>query len=314
MPVSELWEPTPAEYAGLYPTVCLTPSLVQPMSPRLAHRASAYAFGKFLGDAERCQWFEGRALAASFGDCRRDFAVDIKLLLANWATDLGKLRLVREVFALEQCRTCCPHVIRIVDMFMGSVDSVPRICLVFEALGLSMDRYRFLQGYDRYGSQPCHHLRRCLLHVGSALQHLHCRLGLVHASVRLNCIIVTEAGDSLSRGITCLLSGLTSLEEANACDISGRRVFFFLLSQGRRRQCVVAVRQIRLEVNRCPRARSVSLNWSAGPGRLLICVAAHVSCVKCFAAPAGPVEISISCGFRSHNQAIPCPPVCLYFF
>ena len=181
-------------------------------------------------------------------DCSCDCTVDIKVLPIDWTTDVGKVRLVREVFALEQCRTCCPHVVRIADMFMGSVDDVPRICLVFEALGLSMDRYRDLQGYDRYGSQTSHHLRQCLVHIGSALHHLHCRLGSVHASVRLDCIIVAEAGDSLSRGITCLLSGLTSLEDANACDISGRRVFFFLLSQGRSRQCVVAARPIRLKV------------------------------------------------------------------
>ena len=225
VPACAVWEPTQVEYQRLFPTVYLTPLLVGPHSERLAQRTSSYVVGPYLFVADRCRWFGGRALAAAFADCPCDFTVDIKVLPIALTTDIGKVRLVREIFALEQCRNCCPHVIRIVDMFMGSA-SDDCLHLVFEAWGIPMDQFRAVRGYDRYDAQPSHHLRQCLLHIGSALCYLHWRLGLVHASVRPDCVLVTEDPDSLSRRVSCRLSGFTSLEEASTFHSSVHRISF----------------------------------------------------------------------------------------
>ena len=143
-----MWEPTQVEYQRLFPAVYLTPLLVGPRPDRLAQRELFFVVGELSGFAEHCQWFQGHALAVAFPDCPRDFAVYIKVLPSVLTAETGKVRLVREIFALEQWRNCCPHVIRIADMFVGT-GSDDLLHLVFEAWDLSMDQLLVRLGYDR---------------------------------------------------------------------------------------------------------------------------------------------------------------------
>lgn len=196
--------PTLDQYRELYPVVYLTPLLIGRRSPLLRERGQAYHVGKSLGMSDRCEWFEGRTC---------NFAVVIKLLPPS-ARKECKVRTIREVFALEQCRDRCRHVIRILDMFLDSVDLLH---LVFESWGLPLHHFRAQRGYGREDAQPCHHVRRVIFHIGEALHYLHWSLDLVHACVSLECILVAEDPGSLSRGIFCRLGGFTSLEEASFC-------------------------------------------------------------------------------------------------
>ena len=116
--LSTTMEPTEVEYDELFPAVYLTPLLLGPRSERLAQRDLFYVIGELFGVAEHWQWFHGHASADAFRDNPGDFAVYIKVVPITVAADPGNVRLVREIFALELCRNCCPHVIRIADMFM----------------------------------------------------------------------------------------------------------------------------------------------------------------------------------------------------
>ena len=151
-----MWEPTEVEYQRLFPAVYLSPLLVGPRPDRFVQRGFFFVVGELFGFAEHCQWFHGHVLADAFPDCPRDLAVYIKILPIVLTAETGNVRLVREIFALEQCRNCCPHVIRIADMFMriGSDDLVH---LLFEAWGLPMDQLR-----DAFGLRP-----RCLANLPS---------------------------------------------------------------------------------------------------------------------------------------------------
>ena len=227
VPVDELRVPTEVEYKQLFPVVYLTPRLDGSLMVRLAQRTPTYVVEKFMTVAEHCNWYQGRALAGAFPDCPSDFSVDIKVLPVTSTTDTGKARLVRELFALEQLRLFSPHVIRIADFFTAPFGNQHRLHLVFEHFGIPLDQYRELLGFDRCDAQPSHHICKFLLHIGGALDHLHSRLGLVHASVCRECILVEQVVGSPSGEIVCRLGGFTSLEEASTVQSTGRRCSLF---------------------------------------------------------------------------------------
>ena len=227
LPVGELRVPTEVEYKHLFRVVFLTPLLDESLMVRLAERTPTYVVEKFVTVAEHCNWYQGRALSEAFPDCLSDFSVDIKVLPVRSTTDTGKARLVRELFTLEQLRLFSPHVIRIADLFTAPIGNQHRLHLVFEHFGIPLDQYRELLGFDRCDAQPSHHICKVLLHIGGALDHLHSRLGLVHASVCRECILVEQVVGSPSGEIVCRLGGFTSLEEASTVQSTGRRCSLF---------------------------------------------------------------------------------------
>ena len=149
------------------------------------------------------------------GKHRTSVPVDIKAL-ANDPGDRGTARAVRELFVLEQCRDRCHHVIRILDMSVVGQGTDFIIHLVFESWGIRLHEYRAQRGYGRVGAQPAHHIQRVVKHIGKTLDYIHSELGLIHAGVSLENIIVKEIPHSLSRGIECRLGGCSSLEEASS--------------------------------------------------------------------------------------------------
>ena len=208
-----LTAPTADEYRVFFPSMYLTPLVMRHPSV-LVERGQPYSLGRALGSFDGCCWFEGHTTRMK-GKHRTNVPVDIKVL-ANDFGETGAARMVREVFVLEQCRDRCPHVIRILDMFVVESGTDFIIHLVFESWGIRLHEYRAQRGYGREVAQPAHHIQRVVKHIGKSLDYIHTELGLIHAGVSLENIVTRETPHSLSRGIECRLGGCSSLEEASS--------------------------------------------------------------------------------------------------